>query len=97
MWLDYVDGEKLNDAGTMIVEWGSRKKKRKVDFKEQASRTAWRLIQDWVEVQLSMVQMKQADFVQVFLPYVWDGKRNQTFYAALKECGYKGLLPERTE
>jgi hypothetical protein len=49
----------------------------------QSERTAWKLIQDWVEVQLSMISLKQADFVQVFLPYVWNGQR--TYYQALKE------------
>jgi len=56
----------------------------------QAARTAWKLMQDWVEVQISLIQMRQADFAQVFLPYVWDGSR--TFYAALVEQNYR-LLP----
>ena len=58
-------------------------------IRDQASRTAWKLMQDWVEVQLSLLSMNQAEFLQVFLPYVWDGKR--TFYAALKESGFKML------
>ena len=73
-------------------EWKRRKKRK--DFAQQAERTAWKLMQDWVEVQLSLIQMKQADFIQVFLPYVWDGKR--TFYEAVKDGGYKALLPEKT-
>ncbi len=52
-------------------------------------------MQDWVEVQLSMIQMKQADLMQVFLPYVWDGKR--TYYDALKVNGFRAMLPEKTE
>lgn len=58
---------------------------------EQSMRTSWKLMQDWVEVQISLIQMQQVDFMQVFLPYVWDGKR--TFYAAIKESNYAGLLP----
>ncbi len=60
----------------------------------QAARTAWKLIQDWVEVQMSMIEMQQVEFIQVFLPYIYDGKK--TFYAALKENGFK-LLPEKSE
>jgi hypothetical protein len=56
---------------------------------EQAERTAWKLMQDWVEVQISLIEMQQADFVQVFLPYVWDGEL--TFYARLKEGEFKAL------
>ena len=80
LWGDYIAGVK-------------KPRKQKDEFKDQAERTAWKLMQDWVEVQLSLIQMRQADFIQVFMPYVWDGKR--TFYQALKESNYKALLPER--
>lgn len=59
-------------------------------LKAQAERTAWKLMQDWVEVQLSLVEMRQAELLQVFLPYVWNGKT--TIYLAFKNGGY--LLPE---
>lgn len=71
----------------------SRPRKRKEDFIEQAQRTAWKLVQDWIEVQMSFIQMKQADVVEVFMAYVWDGKR--TYYQSLKESNYKGLLAEK--
>jgi hypothetical protein len=96
LWLNYVDGDKLNATGDAIACYGcSRKKKRKADFADQAGRTAWKIIQDWVEVQMSMIQMKQADTLQVFLPYVYDGQR--TYYQALRERGFRGLLPEKSE
>jgi len=63
-------------------------------IKDQAGRTAWKLMQDWVEVQLSLVEMGQADSLQVFLPYVYDGKR--TLYEAFKASGFK-MLPEAKE
>lgn len=94
LWLDYADGEKLSADG-MKLQWCTRKKKVKLDFKEQAERTAWKLVQDWIEVQMSLVQMKQADMMQVFLPYAWDGER--TFYDRVREAHYAGLLPESTE
>lgn len=58
----------------------------------QAERTSWKLMQDWVEVQISLIQMQQVDFMQVFLPYVWDGR--QTFYHALKEKNFLALPDE---
>ena len=63
-------------------------------LREQADRTAWKLMQDWVEVQISLIQLQKVDFLQVFLSYVWDGK--QTFYTALKDSGYRNLLVEKT-
>jgi len=60
-------------------------------LQDQSLRTSWKLMQDWVEVQISLIKMQQADFMQVFLPYVWDG--NKTFYAALKDQNYL-MLPD---
>jgi hypothetical protein len=60
----------------------------------QADRTAWKLMQDWVEVQLSLIRLQQADALQVFMPYVWDGRR--TFYAAVRDRNYREL-PQLTE
>lgn len=57
--------------------------------RDQAQKTSWKLMQDWVEVQLSLIQMQQVDFVQVFLPYVWDGKT--TFYEQLKAKNFLAL------
>lgn len=90
LWLDYVNGDKLNTQGDAVVSWSSRKKKTKADFKEQAAMTAWKIIQDWVEVQMSMIALKQADTLQVFLPYIDVGGR--PFYQALSESNFKGLL-----
>lgn len=93
LWLDYVGTDKLTNCGTELC-YNPRKRKKKADFAPQAERTAWKLIQDWVEVQLSMIQLKQAEFEQVFLPYVWDGR--QTFYARLKDEGFRAMLPEKS-
>ena len=58
-------------------------------LRAQAARTAWKLMQDWIEVQLSLVQMEQIDLLQVFLSYVWDGQT--TFYEALKTQHFQAL------
>ena len=56
---------------------------------EQAERTAWKLMQDWVEVQISLIDMQQAEISEVFMPFLWDGK--QTFFTAWKENRFKEL------
>lgn len=60
---------------------------------QQAERTAWKIVSDWVEVQMSMIRLEQAEALQVFLPYVWDPASEQTFYDKLKKANYKALLP----
>lgn len=64
-------------------------KEQETRLREQSRRTAWKLMQDWVEVQLSLIELGQVEAVQVFLPYVWDGKL--TYYARIKGQGFKAL------
>jgi hypothetical protein len=61
----------------------------KSTIRDQAERTAWKLVQDWIDVQVSMIVMKQADALEVFLPYVWDGR--QTYFESMKGGGFKQL------
>lgn len=35
----------------------------------QAKRVAWRIVKDWVEAQLAIVECEQAEMAEVFLPY----------------------------
>lgn len=93
LWLNYVDGDSLSPDGMHVYR--SYKKKHKANFRDQAERTAWKIVQDWVEVQMSMIQMQQADFREVFMPYLWDGK--QSFYQRVEASGFAGLLPEKSE
>lgn len=91
LWKDYM-GDDLGPDGKR--KWNSRKRRDKASFKDQAARTAWKIVQDWVEVQMSMIQMQQADLAEVFLPYFYDGR--QTYYQALKESKFAGLLTAGT-
>ncbi|MBI5598409.1 MAG: hypothetical protein HY890_01575 [Deltaproteobacteria bacterium] len=65
-------------------------------LQEQAARTAWKLLHDWVHVQLSLIQMGQADAVQIFLPYAYDALKNETIYDRLKANGFKALTAGET-
>lgn len=47
----------------------SRVKHRDKNLDNQAIRTAWRLILEWVEIQLALVEVNMVTIPQVFLPY----------------------------
>lgn len=40
----------------------------------RAERVTWRVIKDWLDAQISMMKIGQAEVEQVMLPYMWDGK-----------------------
>ena len=42
----------------------------------QAKRTAWKLIFEWIDIQVTMIQLGQVEAAEVFMPYMivsWDG------------------------
>lgn len=51
---------------------------------EQANRTAWKIVSDWVEVQVSMISLEQAVALQLFMPYVWNPNTNETLYKRIE-------------
>lgn len=73
----------------------SRSQKTERDFTAQAEMTAWKLQQDWVEVQLSLIRLKQVEPLQVFMAYVWDGEK--TYYERLQGNGFRQLTGPRVE
>lgn len=76
LWRDYVTSR-------------TRPKKTQEDFREQAARTAWKIVQDWVQVQVSMIKLNQMTVLQVFMPMIFDGQ--QTYYEYLQGNNFKAL------
>jgi hypothetical protein len=56
----------------------------------QAARVAWRIVKDWMEAQLAIIETGMVEFEQVFLPYV-QNQRGQTLYEATIENRFQGL------
>ncbi|HEY9351639.1 MAG TPA: hypothetical protein VIP28_00250 [Nocardioides sp.] len=66
---------KLRSGGVSIAVLTSR---------EHAERVAWRVMKDWLEAQLALVQTQMVQIDQVLLPYLHvDG--DTTLYAAYRE------------
>lgn len=66
---------------------------RKLRTYEQASRVAWRIIKDWIEAQLAIIEAGQAEFSQVFLPYA-QNRIGKTLFEVVKEGKFKMLTTE---
>lgn len=62
----------------------------KLKTKEQAARVAWRILKDWVEAQLAIVDAQMAGIAEVFLPYA-QGPDGKTMYQAIEASGFKQL------
>lgn len=52
--------------------------------KEQAERVAWRILKDWVEAQMALLDIEMVRFEEIFLPYI-ETNNGQTVYERLEE------------
>jgi hypothetical protein len=63
---------------------------------EHAGRVAWRVLKDWLEAQLALIEAGVAELAQVMLPYLHvDG--DKTLWQAYKEREQAALLPGSTD
>lgn len=63
--------------------------------KDQAERTAWKLLADWIDIQLSLVELDQAELLEVFMPYLYNHDKKTTFFDQWKENGCMMLEDKR--
>jgi hypothetical protein len=61
-------------------------------LKKQAAKTAWKILSDWTEIQCSMILLGQAKPLQMFLPFMYDMKSNETLFDKVSS-GKMKLLP----
>lgn len=59
---------------------------------EQAARTAWKILADWVDAQMAMIDLAQVELLEVFLPYTYDPVKRQTYFQSIKARGFTALL-----
>lgn len=62
-------------------------------LKKQAAKTAWKILSDWTEIQCSMILLGQAKPLQMFLPFMYDTKNNETLFDKVSS-GKMKLLPQ---
>ncbi len=64
---------------------------RRLKSREQAARVAWRIIKDWVEAQLAIVEAEQVEMVEVFLPFAQNPENGETIFKQLARRDFKLL------
>lgn len=65
---DVVAVQKILDQ-----QWNAKKISRNNATPEQAERTAWRIVKDWLEAQLALVEAGMVSLEKVMLPYMHTG------------------------
>lgn len=58
--------------------------------KEQAQRVAWRILKDWLEAQLALIEVQMVTLMQVFLPYAQNAQ-GVPLYEELESGKFQGL------
>lgn len=76
-----------------IVMYGNRRLTQAQ--KDQAYRTAWANLRDWISAQMAMIDTGMVRPEEVFLPYMIEHSGERTFYEAMSESQFL-LLPERS-
>ena len=76
---------KLTEQRVMVTSPESRR--------QQAIRTSWRILKDWVEAQMALLETGMVTMDEIFLPYMLSGGR--TFYQALVAGEFKALNPPK--
>lgn len=67
----------FNSLRREYSRWSARTRfENNPESKAQARRVAWRIIKDWVEAQMALIEADQASLAQVFLPYAVVGNQN---------------------
>lgn len=52
--------------------------------RQQAERVAWRILKDWIEAQMALLDIEMVRFEEIFLPYI-ETQNGQTIYQQLEQ------------
>ncbi|MDO1449545.1 hypothetical protein Q0590_24930 [Rhodocytophaga aerolata] len=58
---------------------------------EQAQRTAWKSLHEWVHLQLDRIEQKHIEPMEAFFPYLYDLQNTHTLYEKAKVQNFKLL------
>ena len=62
-------------------------------LKKQAQRTAWKNVHDWIQMQLTMIELEQVEVMEVLMPYIYNPDTRKTYFEHMKGNDFKLLNP----
>jgi hypothetical protein len=74
----------VNPEGVHTALWNQKGIEKKYKTHDHARLVSWRILKDWIEAQLAIVEANQAKMAEVFLPYALDAK-GRTFFQAFED------------
>lgn len=75
---------KVDECLKVLQKEKQRETKNIKATKEQAERVAWRILKDWVEAQMALLDIEMVSFEEIFLPYI-ETQNGQTVYEVLEQ------------
>lgn len=95
LWVDKPVFFKVpcNFSGVLRSMQKAKKMPKSLCTEEQALRVGWRIVKDWTEAQLAIVEAEVCSMAEVFLPYVVT-KDGVTLYEMVKENKSMLALPQ---
>ena len=88
-----VNADKIVEILNKQVSIGSIPRRYKDDV-SQARRIMWRVLLDWIDAQMTLVELGQRQLVEVFMADVLDMKTNETLYQKMLKEGITGYMLE---
>lgn len=61
---------------------------------EHARNVGWRILKDWMDAQMALVEVGMRKLEQVFLADIWDARTSMTYFEVLSEKKFAGMLME---
>ena len=93
-----VDGHDMHFCLPVKIDGVTAALKRDREYRDDAHarRVAWRIVKDWCDSQMALIDAGQAELAQIFLPYA-QAPNGETFYQAVKGRGFLQLSHNKPE
>lgn len=83
---------KIKEVETVFVNGKKGQNKQWHDRRrEQAGRTAWKTLAEWIQINIDLINLNQVKPLEVFLPYVYDPRTKKTYFESLEKNNFKAL------